>query len=211
MKLDTLFVVWYPCFQEGRTKMEKTFGLPRQLVIRVEIFGLVFLLALVAGLFAGCGDGPEQNGSDSGIILSDSGTVDPGSVTCPVPDASKTATPVPFGVDVQYFVTKGVVTCPSSLSKTPFVGISCSDLVGNIMTPAYKVLMGPPSSISQLGGPYIPCCVNIRKVKLASSLWTGFVEETTIGCGGLTTFGGGYALCSTSGSFLGWVCPGSVF
>ena len=188
--------------------MEKTFGLPRQLVIRVEIFGLVFLLALVAGLFAGCGDGPEQNGSDSGIILSDSGTVDPGSVTCPVPDASKTATPVPFGVDVQYFVTKGVVTCPSSLSKTPFVGISCSDLVGNIMTPAYKVLMGPSFAY---GEDYLPCCVMVRKVKIASGLWTGFVEEATVGCGGVTSSGGEYALCSTSGSFLGWICPASVY
>lgn len=53
--------------------MAKTFSLPRFLVIRVEIFGLVFLLALLAGLCVGCGE--QQVTVGSTVTKISSGTV----------------------------------------------------------------------------------------------------------------------------------------
>jgi|GEM_PF-2520540 hypothetical protein len=53
--------------------MEKTNSLRRFLVIRAEIFGLVFLMALLAGLLAGCGE--QQVTVGSTVTKAPSGTV----------------------------------------------------------------------------------------------------------------------------------------
>jgi hypothetical protein len=69
---DTWFGSWHPCFQEGE-KMEKAHSLRRFLVIRAEIFGFVFLMALLAGLCVGCGE--QQVTVGSTVTKISSGTV----------------------------------------------------------------------------------------------------------------------------------------
>jgi hypothetical protein len=172
--------------------MEKTHSLRHALVIRAEIFGFVFLMALLAALFAGCGDGTESDGS------TDSGTVGTGTktgtatVTCLVPDASKTSTPHAPGLPpVQFLTSSNSVSCSGIKTAYPVLAsTSCADLASN----AWSV----PSDLR-------PCCVfGTRNVS------TGYMDNSQVLCGEFMPDMGQYALCSPSGSFLGWVCSSSM-
>ena len=183
-------MVWYLSFQKGETKMEKTSRLPRPLVIRAEIFGFAFLLALLAGLFAGCGGDPAQDG------VTDSGTLaKPG--TCVVPGVGQTFTPP--GTTVRYFTTSDVVTCNNLLVCTAFPGCStgyeghsCLEIASN----STKV----PLTQAQ------PCCVAVK----ADASKPGYVNFVNLICPGSRFVSSENALCSASGSFLGWICYLSV-
>ena len=89
--------------------MAKTFSLPRGLVIRIEIFGLVFLAALLVGLCSGCGDGTEPVvATDSGIVGTGTKT---GTGTCSIPGSGVTTTPHEPGLPpVQFLTTSASVS-----------------------------------------------------------------------------------------------------
>ena len=167
--------------------MAKTFSLPRGLVIRIEIFGLVFLAALLVGLCSGCGDGTEPVvATDSGIVGTGTKT---GTGTCSIPGSGVTTTPHEPGLPpVQFLTTSASVSCSGIKATFPSLkSFTCAELAGNALS--------VPSSLS-------PCC--IFGTKNAS---TGYLDNPQVVC--VTASGeeeGQYALCSTSGSFLGWVC-----
>lgn len=165
--------------------MEKTHSLRRFLVIRVEIFGLVFLLALLAGLCVGCGDGTEPEPSpDSGVVGTGTKT-GTSTGTCPIPGSSETSTP---GLPpVQFLTTSMPVSCSAQVAVyPPLKSFTCSEMADNSWS--------LPSAMS-------PCCV--FGTKDAS---TGYLDNPGVRCGAGGEGEGQYALCSTSGSFLGWIC-----
>jgi len=206
--------------------MEKTNSLRRFLVIRAEIFGLVFLLALLAGLCAGCGDGTEEQGTDSGR-LSDSGatttpkfdsgtlvapapvyvgTVDPNHIlpptgTCKIPAASQIGVTLPSPLKYQVATANGLFCTFGEaymgaknidFTKPPFAGLTCQELVSD--TPVViKTLSSSSSTI--LGA----CC------ELTYPEPSGYVEVVGVACNIQSSQLS--ALCSISGTFMGFSCP----
>ena len=168
--------------------MAKTFSLRRSLVIRVEIFGFLFLVALVAALLAGCGDGTEPEPSpDSGIVGTGTKT-GTATVTCPIPGPSETSTPHEPGLPpVQFLTTSGTVSCSAQVAAyPPLKSFTCSEMADNSWS--------LPSDMS-------PCCVFGTK-----DVSTGYLDNPQVVCGEMMPDQGQYALCSMSGSFLGWIC-----
>jgi hypothetical protein len=162
-------------------------------------------IALITTLLVGC-DGSNLNDALAGDA-GDAAKTDSGSATqtgtCPVPGPDKTATPVHPGQPLTYLVSNGPVTCTDPMfSQPPYKGIPCSDLAGNLETPAYTACPDGSGGVSCL------CCVTIRKDTTDSR-----VTPTGLACGDSFSdvpgeFGKGQtALCSSSGSFLGWICP----
>ncbi len=182
--------------------MAKTFSLPRGLVIRIEIFGLVFLAALLVGLCSGCGDGTEPVvATDSGIVGTGTKT---GTGTCSIPGPSETYTSPHAGTTVQYFVAEGTVSCSNpAFSQVPYKGFTCQELVTNSMS-TYSLW-------TEGGG---PCCVRVTKDASHPGHVIVDPSSTDVACGASTgamlTEGGQYALCSASGVFMGWICPYSI-
>ena len=153
-------------------------------------------LTLLVGLvgLVGCDGSGEENvvGSDAGSV------VQPG--TCPVPGVGQTSTPARPG-NLGYLVATGPVSCAAAYPDWSIAQqkVPCSDLVGNLLTPA--------NPTDAAGFPlYGPCCVVVKVVgTLATPVFPG------VKCGDpmSDTPGWGtkqYALCSSSGSFLGWAC-----
>ena len=166
--------------------MAKTFSLPRGLVIRIEIFGLVFLAALLVGLCSGCGDGTEPDGSSDSGTATKTGT---STVTCSIPGSGVTTTPHEPGLPpVQFLTTSASVSCSGIKATFPSLkSFTCAELAGNALS--------VPSSLS-------PCCIFGTK-----NVSTGYLDNPQVVC--VTASGeeeGQYALCSTSGTFLGWIC-----
>jgi hypothetical protein len=207
--------------------MEETLSPRQSLVIRLEIFGFVFLLALLAGLFSGCGDGPGEEGTDAGRLLDSGtataptpvlvGTVDPNHIlpptgTCKIPSASQIGVTLPSPLKYQVatanglFCTMGEAYMGSKnidFTKAPFTGLTCQELVSD--TPAVIKALGMPNGSMMPGD---GCCeltypevasVNGKKVS------TGYFEVVGVACSVPSPQLS--ALCSISGTFMGFSCP----
>jgi len=194
--------------------MEKTFSLRQALVIRAEIFGFVFVLALLAALLAGCGDGSGEEGTDAGR-LSDSGALTaptpvsvgpldpsnplPPTGTCKIPEASQIGVTLPSPLRYQV-ATSNLLFCTMGetylgaknidFTKAPFTGLTCQELVSD--TPAVIKALGDPT-------PGAGCC------ELTYADPSGYVVDVGVSCNVQSSQF--TALCSISGTFMGFSCP----
>lgn len=210
--------------------MEKTHSLRRFLVIRAEIFGFVFLVALLVGLCAGCGDGtggttggdaqvglaPTTSSVSSGSDITNVGNVPTGSSavlpstgTCKIPSAAEAWIPLPS--PMTYQVAGGITLwCTQGLpavgrlnnidfSQDPLKGLDCLSLVSDV--PAAKAALNGIDS-TQWG-----CC------QMTRSDPSGYVQPEGVLCAPASQLQVS-ALCSVSGTFMGWACsvnqPGAM-
>lgn len=177
--------------------MTKIFPLPKALTIRIKIFGLLFLMGLLAALFAGCGDGTEQGDlPDSGTVArTDSGAVSKldvqsgQPVTCKLPaDVESVSGPLP--ANFPYLATSDVVICTNSpsFSQPPYNKVTCSQLAAN-----------DEADRAAFGIGFSGCCVMVHR---AGS--SGPVSVSGVACNDFSQPAA--ILCSLSGVFLGWAC-----
>lgn len=182
-----------------------------------------FLLAGVALalLLSGCDGGSEGDPNSPGDSVN---TFNPNAPApagkCPVPTGSS----FPDGVAqsaviqfppvsaVQFFTTSESLSCTDdSLSLKPYKGLSCTDLAGDLWSSSYTAAYNKAQVESVT---FLPCCVAVTRTKAHSTS----VISPIVGCDAvLDSFGsatgipsGKYVLCSTSGTFLGWICDTSV-
>ena len=213
--------------------MEKTFRLPRPLVIRFEIFGAAFLLAFLAGLCAGCGGGEGGNGAGlADVTLGVAGGLDfvavgpvtvtalPPTGTCEVPSAAKSFISLPSPMKYEV-AASNVLWCTQGLpitgysnnidfSKPPITDLSCLELVSDV--PAVKTDLAGEMDMSEWA-----CCSFVEPYigsTNGKSADTGYVQTRGVACfpikgaAGLTVDLQVAALCSISGTFMGWSCGG---
>ena len=175
---------------------------------------IVVGVALVL-LFSGCDSGTA---TDSGSSFNPNAPAASGE--CPVPTGSSTPDGISQSavvqqgavVPVQFFTTSEPLGCTdNSLSMKPYKGLSCSDLAGDLWTPSYTAAYNQATSESV---DFLPCCVAVTRTKMNSKS----VTSPIVGCDAIRDFSGTitgipsgkYVLCSTSGTFLGWIIDASV-
>ena len=174
-----------------------------------------FLLAGVALalLLSGCDSGSNDpnSPSDSGNTFNPNAPASPGE--CPVPSSTQSAVmQFPPVSPVQFFTTSESLSCSDdSLSMKPYKGLSCTDLAGDLWSSSYTAAY---NKAQVEGVTFLPCCVAVTRTKAHSTS----VTSPIVCCDAvLDSFGtatgipsGKYVLCSTSGTFLGWIGDTSV-